>query len=98
MPSATTAAECVFCGVQLRGGGEEHHFPVPQRNGGTDTVTTCRGCHDKADRYRLDSWGGSEMFGAMFGLWEKADASERVLLAKMIAVLDDARAVLRGSA
>jgi hypothetical protein len=86
---------CAFCDVYLRNGAHEmHHFPVPERNGGTHTIPTCRGCHDKIDRYRLETWGATELFSAMSGLWENGDASQRILLAKLISLFTDAAAAV----
>jgi hypothetical protein len=35
---------------------EHDHFPVPERAGGTETVPSCRTCHDLKDRFRQVDW------------------------------------------
>ena len=80
------AAHCLACEVSLRDGGEAHHFPVPRVDGGTSTVPLCRGCHDKVDRFRMESWGGTELLTAVMGLVEKATPSERCFLLKMVSL------------
>jgi hypothetical protein len=67
-----------------------HHFPEPKRNGGKATIPACRGCHDKIDRYRLETWGPRELFFAFSGVWDKSNASERIVLAKLITLFSDA--------
>ena len=90
------AARCVCCDVELRkGAGELHHFPIPKRHGGSDTIPLCRGCHDKVDRYAVEGLSGMESMGAVAGLIDKADASERCFLLRMVSAYADALAVAK---
>ena len=35
---------------------EKHHFPMPRRYGGNQTIWLCLGCHDYVDRITTDDW------------------------------------------
>lgn len=50
------------------------------------TVPLCHGCHDKVDRFAIESWGGTELLTAVMGLVEKATPSERCFLLKMVSL------------
>jgi len=93
---ATAVRYCACCEVELRlGAGEAHHYPIPKRNGGTNTIPLCRGCHDKVDRYAMEGLSGMESLGAVAGLIEKANASERCFLLRMVAAYSDALAAAK---
>ena len=35
---------------------EKHHFPIPLRFGGVQTLWLCLGCHDYVDRILIGDW------------------------------------------
>lgn len=74
---------------------ERDHFPRPKSLGGTDTQDICRDCHDMKDRHPLEKWDPNAAFEALRGLWNKATASERLLLAKMFHISSQQAAVIR---
>ncbi len=91
------SATCLCCEVVMHNGAQElHHFPIPKRHGGTETVPLCRGCHDKIDRFALTRWGPYELMAAVVGLVEKANASERAFLLKVVSLFYDATDTLKG--
>jgi hypothetical protein len=66
-------------------------MPVPERNGGTDIVPCCAGCHDMKDRIPLYDWHDLA--------WKEIDASwplygryTRLWLAKCLALWSDSNA------
>ena len=66
-------------------------MPIPERNGGTDIVPCCAGCHDMKDRIPLYDWHDLA--------WEEIDASwplygryTRLWLAKCLALWSDSNA------
>lgn len=74
---------------------EYDHFPVPQSQGGTSILPCCRSCHDVKDRTKLEDWDPSVAFRALSGLWEKAERNERLVLARLIAVMYHQRDTMR---
>ena len=66
-------------------------MPIPERNGGTDTVPCCAGCHDMKDRIPLYDWHDLA--------WKEIDASwplygryTRLWLSKCLALWSDSNA------
>lgn len=58
--------QCYACGVILtKSNTEWHHFPIPARCGGEDTVPLCIGCHDMVDRIPLGDWPVDWAFNAI---------------------------------
>ena len=84
---------CLFCEAFVMSG-EQHHFPVPKRHGGTETHLVCNNCHDLADRHSLGKMPLTQTIGSFASLWAKADANERVMLWRMHALHLDALAEL----
>lgn len=80
---------CFYCGaiVAERGGGD--HFPIPGRNGGTDTVPCCTSCHDMKDRFRLGDWP-IEWVTRMIADFPKLSREARLFLAKASSLCSDA--------
>jgi hypothetical protein len=73
---------CYICDRQCLA--ERDHFPVPESLGGTLVMPICKTCHDMKDRVPLADWCPSDAFAALAGVWNRASASERLVLAKMI--------------
>ena len=82
---------CYICSRPLHGKGEMDHFPVPKSAGGKLMLPACINCHNDKDRVRIINWDASAAFATMAGLWSKADAGERLLLAKMFHVMSQAK-------
>jgi len=82
--------QCPICERAIRGKGEKDHFPVPKRHGGKQTWTLCRACHDRKDREALIHENPALAFGWLAGLWAKANADERILLVKILDLIEDA--------
>lgn len=85
---------CYICGRRVKSV-ELDHFPTPQSLGGVAMLPACRDCHDMKDRHPLDTWEPDVAFTALTGLWAKADASERMMLAKMFHVISQGIAAFR---
>jgi 5-methylcytosine-specific restriction endonuclease McrA len=64
------------------------HFPLPKRNGGTNTVPCCKTCHDAKDNLSLYQWN-NEMISAVIKDFPRLSTHTRIFLAKAIAVLSD---------
>lgn len=82
--------ECSICGT-YPASTEREHFPVLAEHGGKETWPLCCVCHDRVDRFPLDTWDVSEVWRSFAALWAKAETPERLLLVKMIKL--SARAV-----
>lgn len=93
---AAHAEECLYCGMLLSPGHEHDHFPTPLRRGGTEMVCVCANCHSLKDRVPLDRWNAGHAMRAFAGLWAKAEPLERIALAKMLALFEDAKEEIRG--
>jgi len=61
---------------------EEHHWPVPRRLGGTQTVSLCVTCHDALDRTRIRDWPWFEE--SFQFLWTKLEDWPRLLFMRFI--------------
>jgi len=83
---------CIFCDAVVVKG-EQHHFPLPKRHGGTRTELSCRNCHDLADRHLLQF----EALPAFSSLWEKSSGYERIVPWKMHCLHLDAMTTLRAT-
>ena len=46
---------CLACG-QEKGEFEKHHYPIPKRHGGKETILLCRTCHNLVSRIPLREW------------------------------------------
>ena len=85
---------CFYCGCMLAKRHEHDHFGLAKRNGGKVTVCACINCHELKDRSRLARWDATEAIVAFTGLWEKASANERILIAKMLDMGSDAYSIM----
>ena len=48
---------CFYCDALVaKNDTELDHFPIPQRNGGIETVISCRTCYGMKDRFMLNDW------------------------------------------
>jgi hypothetical protein len=90
MKKCSKAATCVYCAMPLSKRHEHDHFPLPQRNKGTNLFCVCRNCHDLKDRVPFYKWDARFLMTAFAGLWSKANGSERIILAKMATLCSDA--------
>jgi hypothetical protein len=81
--------KCLFCRCYCETGGEQHHFPIPDRFGGDTTVLVCRSCHDKADRIPLSHFDFQHRLRVWQSLWDRAWPEERILLWKLQSILWD---------
>jgi len=81
---------CFYCGGLVSERCEHDHFPIPERNGGTDTVPACVSCHDMKDRYTLDDWS-TEWLQIVISDLPNMRRETRIFLAKVLAVLSDAK-------
>jgi hypothetical protein len=86
-------SECYYCGVLYCHSAKKtgDHMPIPERNGGTETVPCCAGCHDMKDRIPLYDWHNLA--------WKEIDASwplygryTRLWLSKCLALWSDSNA------
>ena len=69
MPRKVDKDYCFGCEVVLsKKATEHHHFPMPKRVGGKDTVALCMSCHDMVDRVNLEDWPVDWAFAAVNGL------------------------------
>lgn len=89
MSAACRDATCVYCRAPLSARHEHDHMPVPERAGGTHTECACLNCHDLKDRVPLDRWTPAQAFTAVRGLWDKGTPTERIVIAKMTALIAD---------
>lgn len=71
---------------------EEDHFPMPRSLGGDHVMPICRDCHDMKDRIPLRKWDPVSSYGALAGLWNKATAQERLVLAKIFHIISQSLA------
>lgn len=85
---------CYICERPIIGKGEHDHFPLPRSLGGEMTMPICKDCHHAKDRVGLGNWDASLAFSALSGLWEKANATERLMLGKMFHVCSQGAATL----
>ena len=81
-------AECYICKNEILGKGEKDHFPVPRSLCGTMTWPICLSCHTLKDRVGWgNGWNPEQSFNGLTGLWSKASAFERLMLAKMLHIM-----------
>lgn len=95
-------ARCWYCHAPLsRNNTEADHAPLPREAGGTETVPSCRTCHDLKDRIPVDNWPW-ELISVVWKDLESADLRRetRIFFAKAIRLLSMgvARDVLRAEA
>jgi len=74
---------------------EIDHFPRSRSLGGTETLPICASCHTEKDRATIDGWDPAAFHQAVLGLWNKADAAERLAIAKMVHVVNQAIACIK---
>lgn len=94
MNCAFACRKCFYCEMPLPKRHEHDHFPSAQRHGGKIEVPTCVNCHELKDRTPFDRWDQTMRYEALAGLWAKATPIERLVLAKMFAIVEDANVVL----
>lgn len=93
---AFCTAHCFYCGALLAKQHEHDHFPVPRRHGGDRVVCACVNCHSLKDREPLDRWNPDAAEDVLLNLAARVEgATERIILAKFIAVLYDTERPLR---
>jgi hypothetical protein len=86
---------CFYCGCTLVAGNkQDDHFPTPDRHGGTATVASCNSCHDMKDRIDVGDWN-PEWFGIVMDDLQNAKKETRVFLAKAIAIMLDAKKIVK---
>lgn len=90
--TADNCVKCFYCDGHLSPRHEHDHMPVPQRNGGTEVVSSCVNCHDLKDRVFLNAWDSALVEEAM----GQAGPYGRILLAKVYAVMSDVEAIRAG--
>jgi hypothetical protein len=96
-PLFAVKGKCYICLVPIHEQRmERDHFPIPERDGGTLVLDICLSCHDLKDRIGLAQWDVSMAVEGLAGLWTKAAAPERLILAKMFHVISMGLATLEG--
>lgn len=80
---------CLYCGNPVARRHEHDHFPVPERLGGKQVFCVCFNCHELKDRTPLEKWQPIDALRALAGVWSKANASERIVIAKLFAAAQD---------
>ena len=65
---------------------EQHHFPIPKRYEGLDTIWLCLSCHDFVDRITIGKWPEHFLANAM-----NAGKEHKLLLLKLWSVYTDLR-------
>lgn len=85
---------CFYCGILVTKKKENDHFPIPKRNGGTNTVPSCLSCHDMKDRYGLYDWP-IEWFEVIVSDFPKMSRETRLFLVKAISIVSDARTLIK---
>jgi hypothetical protein len=63
-------------------------MPIPERNGGTDIVPCCAGCHDMKDRIPLNEWH-SVAWKEIISSWPSYGRYTRLFLAKTLSLMSD---------
>jgi hypothetical protein len=93
MKTRPEMASCYICG-RAAFTMERDHFPRPQSMGGVDMYDICRDCHDIKDRHPLETWNPEYAFQALLGLWTRATAEERLVLAKLFHIASQGAATI----
>jgi hypothetical protein len=75
----------MFCHSAKKSG---DHMPVPERNGGTDIVPCCAGCHDMKDRIPLSQWN-DVAWNEIHQSWPLFGRYTRLFLAKALSLMSD---------
>ena len=65
---------------------------MPRSLGGDFVMPICRDCHDMKDRIPLRKWDPVSAYASLEGLWNKANAQERLVLAKIFHVVSQSLA------
>ena len=83
-------SECFYCGVMYCHSAKVtgDHMPIPERNGGTDIVPCCAGCHDMKDRIPLHDWH-SVAWKEINASWPLYGRYTRLFLAKSLSLMTD---------
>ena len=83
-------SECFYCGVMFchsaKNAGD--HMPIPERNGGTDIVPCCAGCHDMKDRIPLYEWHHLA-WNEIKASWPLYGRYTRIFLGKTLSLMTD---------
>lgn len=74
---------------------EHDHMPIPARHGGNITHCVCMNCHELKDRTRVGQLDASRVWLELTGLFLSASPMQRIMLAKLFALLLDATAAKR---
>jgi hypothetical protein len=75
---------CFYCDALIAKNNLEYdHFPAPQEVGGTETVPSCKGCHDMKDRFVLDDWSPSWVVKVQAD-FPRMSRETRIFLAKLL--------------
>ncbi|WP_316194413.1 hypothetical protein [Bradyrhizobium sp. SZCCHNRI3052] len=81
--------ECFYCGgLVAERSGQGDHFPIPDRNGGLETVPCCVSCHDMKDRFTLENWPMDWLYKVLAD-FPKLSRETRIFLAKTMAIASD---------
>jgi hypothetical protein len=83
-------SECFYCGVMYCHSAKVNgdHMPIPERNGGTDIVPCCAGCHDMKDRIPLYEWHHLA-WNEIKASWPLYGRYTRLFLAKTLSLMTD---------
>lgn len=83
-------SECFYCGVMFCHSAKKSgdHMPIPERNGGTDIVPCCAGCHDMKDRIPLSQWN-DVAWNEIHKSWPLFGRYTRLFLAKALSLMSD---------
>ena len=80
---AVKLTECICCrDLCAPGDWEAHHWPIPKRLRGSETVPLCRDCHNTLDRTRLDDWPRLFTGAALEQLFAVLDRPAKLLFMK----------------
>jgi hypothetical protein len=85
---------CFYCDSPIVGNPEMDHFPIPKRSGGTETVPSCKSCHDLKDRL---CFGDTFWAGILLREWPRMTRETRLLIAKATSLASDATSIITRS-
>ena len=84
--------ECFYCGAMLSNGigTQLDHFPIPNSEGGTETVPSCLSCHDMKDRFHLADWP-IDWYAKVIEDFPKLSRETRICFAKIIRIVEQSK-------
>jgi len=78
--------QCFFCDAITKL--DDHHFPIPKRDGGKEVVFCCGPCHDSLDRMCMDNWP-VQWISQIIQDFQLVPRQWRLFMAKVIQTLAD---------